>query len=340
MYGKEKFIETYKKLVLFYESRNDKNNLRELENLEMEELNFEIAMAYIKTSDFNDLQRIIYKIGNVKNIGLLAYEAFKYYKEIGTIEKFDLFFEKLNLDDKTNFFISEFLIRIYIEMNRFELAEKKLLFLETGKKIEYYFLIAKELKGKEEQNYYIEKAHSVIVGLKTTSEKILALIKLTYLTIEQKSFENRNPYLEEAYHLYLLTENISIDTTKEFIILFRIYKKYDVFLNLLEKKAKFYKEAIKIKEMEAIKTEFVRSINTYLWGDDLEVFEDFMKSYNEVQLKDGELEYEELYELIHQIKRYVNKDVYEKFDKISQNLYDKPNTLYFVNQYLKNLKNI
>ena len=83
---------------------------------------------------------------------------------------------------------------------------------------------------------------------------------------------------------------------------------------------------------------YIKSINIFLWGDELKVFEDFMKSYNIVQLKNGGLEYNEFYELIYQIKRYVTSDIFDSINKISLNLFDKPNTLYFVNQYLKILK--
>ena len=92
--------------------------------------------------------------------------------------------------------------------------------------------------------------------------------------------------------------------------------------------------------MDTIEIEFVKNINSFLWGEELGIFEEFMKSYNVVQLKNGQLEYEDFFDLVHQIKRYVNTDTFEKFNKITINLFNKPNTLFFINQYIKSMKNI
>ena len=74
-------------------------------------------------------------------------------------------------------------------------------------------------------------------------------------------------------------------------------------MDLLEKKAEIYTEAISLENMNSIEPEFTKSINSFLWGEELEVFEEFMKSYNIVQLKNGQLEYNDFFELVHQIKR-------------------------------------
>ena len=339
-YENEKFMELYKRIVLYYEENNNLDKLVELEFLDLEDLNFQIALSYIKLEAFDDLFRIIHKIGSVKKIGLLVYETFKYYRDSNQIERFDTFFESLKLDEKTKLLISEFIVKIYIEMGRFENAEKKMIVMDFRKKLDYYLLIAKELIGKREQDYYIKKSYEIIESFTFPSEKIISLIKLTYLTLNREDFKSNNKYLDEAYSLYLMTNNMSIDMTKEFILLFRLYKKYDIFMELLEKKAGLYKEAISIENMDSIESEFVKSINLFLWGDELEIFEEFMKSYNAVQLKNGQLEYNDFFELVHQIKRYVNKETFEKFNEISLNLINKPNTLFFINQHIKAIKNI
>lgn len=339
-YESEKFIEIYKRVILYYEEMRNLKKINELENLNEEVLNFQIALSYIKLEAFDELQRIVYKIGNAKKIGLLTYETFKYYKKIGQIECFDSFLENLKLDEKTKLFMSEFIVKIYIEMGRFDSAEKKMIVMNFRKKLDYYFLICKELVGKEEQNYYVDKCYELIKMFTFPSEKIIALIKLTYLTINQPDYIEKNLYLDEAYSLYLISSNVSIDMTKEFILLFRLYKKYDIFMELLEKKAEIYKEAISLNNMNDIENEFAKSINSFLWGEELEVFEEFMKSYNVVQLKNGQLEYDDFFGLVHQIKRYVNNDIFEKFNKISLNLFDKPNTMFFINQHIKAMKNI
>ena len=339
-YDSEKFIDLYKRVILYYEQTGNLDKLIELEMLEIEALNFQIALSYIKLEAFEELQRIIYKIGNAKKIGLLTYETFKYYKEIGQIERFDSFFENLKLDEKTKLFMSEFIVKIYIEMGRYDSAEKKMIVMDFRKKLDYYFLIAKELMGKAEQNYYIEKCYELINFFTFPSEKIIALIKLTYLTINQAVYKEKNQYLDEAYSLYLISNSASLDMTKEFILLFRLYKKYDIFMELLEKKAELYKEAIRLENMNSVEPEFIKSINSFLWGEELEIFEEFMKSYNVVQLKNGQLEYDDFFDLVHQIKRYVNNDTFEKFNKISVNLFNKPNTMFFINQHIKSIKNI
>ena len=204
-------------------------------------------------------------------------------------------------------------------MGKFDSAEKKMIVMDFRKKLDYYFLIAKDLMGKDEQNYYIEKCYELINFFVFPSEKIIALIKLTYLTINQVNYKEKNKYLDEAYSLYLVSNNVSIDMTKEFILLFRLYKKYDVFMDLLEKKAEIYKEAISLENMNSIEPEFTKNINSFLWGEELEVFEEFMKSYNIVQLKNGQLNYDDFFDLVHQIKRYVSNDTFEKFNKITLN---------------------
>lgn len=340
IYENEKFIELYKRVILYYEHTGNLEKLIELENLDEEVLNFQIALSYIKLEAFDELQRIVYKIGNAKKIGLLTYETFKYYKEINQIGRFDSFFENLKLDEKTKLFMSEFIVKIYIEMGKFDSAEKKMIVMDFRKKLDYYFLIAKDLMGKDEQNYYIEKCYELINFFVFPSEKIIALIKLTYLTINQVNYKEKNKYLDEAYSLYLVSNNVSIDMTKEFILLFRLYKKYDVFMDLLEKKAEIYKEAIGLENMNSIEPEFTKSINSFLWGEELEVFEEFMKSYNIVQLKNGQLNYDDFFDLVHQIKRYVSNDTFEKFNKITLNLFNKPNTMFFINQHIKSMKNL
>jgi len=87
--------------------------------------------------------------------------------------------------------MSEFIVKIYIEMGRYDSAEKKMIVMDFRKKLDYYFLIAKDLMGKDEQNYYIEKCYELINFFTFPSEKIIALIKLTYLTINQAIYKRK-----------------------------------------------------------------------------------------------------------------------------------------------------
>lgn len=56
-----------------------------------------------------------------------------------------------------------------------------------------------------------------------------------------------------------------------------------------------------------------------LWGNEFDLINDFMKSYNMVQLKNGNLEYIEFLELIKQIKRYIDFETYKKIESILLN---------------------
>lgn len=337
-YDSKKLLETYKKIVLFYEKNNELNKLRELERIGIENLDFYIALSYVKLESLEDVERIILYIDNPKKIGLIVYETFKFYKENNKLEDLNNFYLKLKFDKTTQNIIDEFLIKIHIEQKEFEKAEKKILELNLKKQFEYFLLISKELKNNENMEKYIEKAYKLIKYFPYMTEKVMALIKISYLTLKEEKYKNENKYLEEAYAIYLNSTEESLDLSKEFILLFREYKNYELFMELLEKKAKIYKEVINIDNMNEIKPEFIKSINIFLWGDQLRVFEDFMKSYNLVQLKNGDLEYIDFYELLHQIKRYVNEETYENINKISVNLSNKPNTMFFINEYLKILK--
>lgn len=337
-YESKKLLEIYKKIVLFYEKNKEIDKIIELEKLNIENLDFYIALSYIKLESLENVERIILLIENPKKIGLLVYESIKYCKENNKLDDLNHFYAKLKFDKNTQNIIDEFLIKIHIEQKEFDKAKEKIVFLDFKKQFEYYILIAKEIKNNGDIDEYIEKAYKLINYFVYPTEKVMALIKISYLTLKEEKYKYENRYLEEAYEIYYNINSESLDFSKEFILLFREYKNYELFMQLLEKKAKIYKEVITLDNMNEIKPEFIRSINFFLWGDHLKIFEDFMKSYNLVQLKNGDLEYEDFYDLIHQIKRYVNADTYENINKISLNLSNKPNTLFFINQYLKILK--
>ena len=335
--GKRKY-EIYKKILNFYEKNKELDKIKELEKLNIGNLDFYIALSYIKLNSLSDTERMIINFDNSKKIGLLVYEAYKYYKDKNELFILNEFYLKIKFDKETQVIVDEFLVKIYIEQNDFEKAKLKLEKFDFKKQFEYYLEIAKKLKNTEYINEYIKESYSLIKHFHYSTEKIMALIKLAYVTIREKEYEVQNKYLDEAYNLYLEFSAETLDLSKEFILLFREYKKYEIFMELLEKKAKIYREVIKLENMNEIKPEFIKSINLFLWGQELEVFEDFMKSYNRVQLKNGDLDYEEFYDLIYQIKRYVASETFENINQISLNLSDKPNTLYFINQYLKVIK--
>ena len=337
-YDNKKLIDTYKKILNYYEKNNEIEKIRDMEKMYIENLDFYIALSYIKLGSLEDIERMILTIENPKKIGLLVYETFKFYRESDKLEELNIFYNKVKFDKVTQGIIDEFLIKIFIEQKDFDKANEKILNLEPKKQFDFYLLIAKELKDTPYIDLYINKAYGLIKYFNFPTEKVMALIKISYLTIKEDKFKFENRYLDEAYEIYLVTGSESLDLSKEFILLFRQYKRYELFMELLEKKAKIYKEVINMDNMNEIKPEFIKSINIFLWGEELKTFEDFMKSYNIVQLKNGDLDYQDFYDLIHQIKRYVNDETYENINNISKNLSDKPNTLFFINQYLRILK--
>ena len=337
-YDNKKLIDTYKKILNYYEKNNEIEKIRDMEKMYIENLDFYIALSYIKLGSLEDIERMILTIENPKKIGLLVYETFKFYRESDKLEELNIFYNKVKFDKVTQGIIDEFLIKIFIEQKDFDKANEKILNLEPKKQFDFYLLIAKELKDTPYIDLYINKAYGLIKYFNFPTEKVMALIKISYLTIKEDKFKFENRYLDEAYEIYLETGSESLDLSKEFILLFRQYKRYELFMELLEKKAKIYKEVINMDNMNEIKPEFIKSINIFLWGEELKTFEDFMKSYNIVQLKNGDLDYQDFYDLIHQIKRYVNDETYENINNISKNLSDKPNTLFFINQYLRILK--
>lgn len=330
--------EIYKKIINFYEQNKRIDKIREIEDLNIENLNFYLALSYIKLNSLEDIERMIANINNPKKIGLLVYETYKFYKENNDLESLNLIYTSLKFDKEVQAIVDEFLVKTYIEQSDFEKAIGKIQTFDLKKQFEYYLEISKKLKNTKYMKEYLEKSYILVENFIHPTEKIMALIKLAYITMKEKDYENQNKYLDEAYEIYIRIKGETLDLTKEFILLYREYKKYEIFMELLEKKAKIYKEVISLDNMNEIKPEFIKSINIFLWGEELKVFEDFMKSYNIIQLKNGGLEYNEFYELIYQIKRYVASDIFDNINKISLNLFDKPNTLYFVNQYLKILK--
>lgn len=337
-YDNKKLLDTYKRVLNYYEKNSELEKIRDMEKMYIENLDFYIALSYIKLDSLEDIERMILTIENPKKIGLLVYETFKFYKESNKLIELNNFYNKLKFDKVTQNIIDEFLIKMNIEQKEFEKASEKILLLDLKKQFDFYLLIAKELRHSNLIEEYVEKAYKLIKYFTYPTERVMALIKLSYLTIKEEKYKFENKYLDEAYEIYLETGNESLDLSKEFILLFREYKRYELFMDLLEKKAKIYKEVITLDNMNEIKPEFIKSINIFLWGEELKTFEEFMKSYNIVQLKNGDLEYEDFYDLIHQIKRYVNNDTYENINSISVNLSDKPNTLFFINQYLRILK--
>lgn len=330
--------EIYKKIISFYEQNKRIDKIKEIEDLNIENLNFYVALSYIRLNSLEDIERIVSNINNSKKIGLLVYETYKVYRENNDLESLNKIYMSLKFDKEVQAIVDEFLIKIYIEQNNFEKAIEKFQNFDFKKQFDYYIEISKKLKNTQYMEDYLIKSYDLIKNFIHPTEKIMGLIKLSYVTMKEKDCETQNKYLDEAYEIYIKIKGESLDLTKEFILLYREYKKYEIFMELLEKKAKIYKEVISLDNMNEIKPEFIKSINIFLWGDELKVFEDFMKSYNIVQLKNGGLEYNEFYELIYQIKRYVTSDIFDNINKISLNLFDKPNTLYFVNQYLKILK--
>lgn len=337
-YDNKKTISIYKKILNYFEKNQCIDKIREIEKLNVENLDFYIGLSYIKMDSLKDVERMILTIESPKKLGLLIYETFKFYRDSNKLSELNTFYEKLSFDKSTQGYIDEFLIKMHIEQKDYDRANERIKLLETKKQFDYNLVIAKELKNIGNIEPYINRAYGLINSFNYPIEKEMALIKLAYLTTKEENYKIDNKYLEEAYILYMEEGNESLDLSKEFILLFREYKKYELFISLLEKKAKIYKEVINMNNMSEVKPEFIKSINIFLWGDELKTFEDFMRSYNMVQLKNGELSYEDFFDLIHQIKRYVSKETFEKISSITLALSNKPYTLFFVNQYLKIIK--
>lgn len=337
-YENRKFIELYKKLIIYYEHENLVENIRTIENKQIKNLDFYIGLSYIKTDNLEDLKRILYNIKNYKKMGLLLYELFKHYKTINQSNKFKMFYESLELTDEEKLIIEEFLIKIYIEMDDFEKAEELILHLTALKKFDYYILLAKECKKDELIIKYLEKADNLSAIVPYSYKRILDLIKISYVALKVSNIDYTRNKVAKAYELYISNKVDSLDLSKEFILLFREIKNYKMFMFLLEKKVEIYREVLTIENIIDIKPDFLRSVNVFLWGEELKTFENFMTTYNMVQLKEGNLEYDDFYELIHQIKRYVTDETYTTINNISINLSDKPNTMFFINQYLKFIK--
>lgn len=332
---KRNFLDGYKKIIKFCEANNRLDYIKGLESLHMEELQFDIAMSYIKLGNFDDLKNIIEENQNDIENSMLVYNLFKFYKENQDIEKFKKYYLEIGKGKIKN----KFEMLINIELGNLQWVNNRIEDFNLRDQIDLYFHIVREFQNSDEQDYYIDKIFNISKGIVNPIEKINLYIKLTYLTLNNKKYINENIFLEEAYKLYILYEDNNLNIAKELIILFRYYNKYDIFIELLEKKAKFYKDVLNTQKMDLIKDEFIRNINIFLWGNEFDLINDFMKSYNMVQLKDGNLEYIEFLELIKQIKRYIDFETYKKIESILSELKNKPNILFFINQYLKTIKN-
>lgn len=256
--------EIYKKIISFYEQNKRIDKIREIEDLNIENLNFYLALSYIKLNSLEDIERMVSNINNPKKIALLVYETYKFYKENNDLESLNLIYTSLKFDKEVQTIVDEFLVKTYIEQSDFEKAIGKIQSFDFKKQFEYYLEISKKLKNTEYMKEYLEKSYILLENFIHPSEKIMALIKLAYITMKEKDYENQNKYLDEAYEIYIRIKGETLDLTKEFILLYREYKKYEIFMELLEKKAKIYKEVISLDNMNEIKPEFIKSINIFL----------------------------------------------------------------------------
>ena len=89
---KRNFLDGYKKIIKFCEANNRLDYIKGLESLHMEELQFDIAMSYIKLGNFDDLKNIIEENQDDIENSMLVYNLFKFYKENQDIEKFKKYY--------------------------------------------------------------------------------------------------------------------------------------------------------------------------------------------------------------------------------------------------------